>query len=145
VASPNESRSREGEILQAIIPPTTAVTLMPTRFSLVISASEPKFQKEIERASALLTIDETRPTTAVKMAETAMPTMINAKDERCARRFANLNVREVAANAPAAPQTIAPIDPTCAKPVMTAKTVPSDAPAVVPKIEGSASALLQTP
>jgi hypothetical protein len=30
-------------------------------------------------------------------------------------------------------------------PVMTATTVPSDAPAVVPKIEGSASALLQTP
>jgi hypothetical protein len=79
------------------------------------------------------------------MAETAIPTMIKAKDERLARRLANLNVREVAANAPTAPQTIAPRDPTCTNPVMTATTVPSDAPAVVPKIEGSANALLQTP
>ena len=128
-----------------MIAPIIAVMLMPTRFSFVTSASDPKFQKEIERASALLTIVETRPTTAVRIAEIAIPTIINAKDESCARRLANLNVREVAAIAPTAPQTIAPIDPTCAKPVMTANTVPSDAPAVVPKIEGSAKALLQTP
>jgi hypothetical protein len=125
--------------------PTIAVMLMPTKFSLVMSASDPKFQKEIERASALVTIAETRPTTAVNIAETAIPTMIKAKDESWARRLANLNVREVAAIAPTAPQTIAPIDPTCTKPVMTANTVPSDAPAVVPNIDGSARALLQTP
>jgi hypothetical protein len=128
-----------------MIAPITAVILMPTKLSRVIKARDPKFQNDIERASALVTIADTRPTTAVKMAETAIPTMINANDESCDRRFANLNVSEVAANAPNAPHAIAPIDPTCTTPVRTANTVPSDAPAVVPNIEGSANALLQAP
>ena len=71
--------------------------------------------------------------------------MINANDESCDRRFANLNVKAVAPNAPSAPHAIAPTEPTCTKPVKTATTVPSAAPAVVPKIDGSANALLQAP
>ena len=74
--------------------------LIPTKLSRVIKARDPKFQKEMERASALVTIAESRPTIAVMDADTAMPTMINAKDESCERRFANLKVRDVAASAP---------------------------------------------
>ena len=143
--SPKERRSSAGEIFQAITPPTIAVMLIPTKLSRVINANDPKFQNEIERASALVTIADTRPTTAVKIADTAIPTMIKANDDSCERRFANLNVKEVAANAPNAPHAIAPIEPTCTRPVKTASTVPSDAPAVVPSIEGSASALLHAP
>ena len=85
------------------------------------------------------------PTSAVKIADTAIPTRIKPKDDNAPRIAANLKVREVVSSAPIVPQAIAPIVPTCTRPVLIARTAPKDAPAAVPKIAGSATALLQAP
>jgi hypothetical protein len=113
--------------------------------SEVIKASEPKLQKEIERASARETIADAMPTNDVKMADTAIPTMIKAKDDNAPRIPANLKVKDVVKSAPIVPQAIAPMLPTSTKPELIARTAPNEAPAAVPRIAGSATALLQAP
>ena len=145
VASPSESRSSDGAIFQAMTTPIAVVIAIPIKLSEVINASEPKLQKEIERASARDTIAEAIPTKDVKIADTAIPTMIKAKDDKAPRIAANLNVRDVVNNAPIVPQAIAPMVPTCTNPELIASTAPKDAPAAVPRIAGSATALLQAP
>ena len=85
------------------------------------------------------------PTSEVKIAETAIPTMIKVKEESAPRSAANLKVSDVVRSAPTVPQIIAPIVPTSTKPELIARTAPKAAPAAVPKIAGSATALLQAP
>ena len=85
------------------------------------------------------------PTKEVKIADIAIPTMINVKEESDPLIDANLKVSAVVNNAPTVPLAIAPKDPTCTTPELIASTAPKDAPAAVPKIAGSATALLQAP
>jgi len=102
----------------------------------VTNAKDPKLQKEIERASARETMADTIPTSAVKIADTAIPTRIKPKDDNAPRIAANLKVSEVVSSAPIVPQAIAPIVPTCTRPALIARTAPNDAPAAVPRIAG---------
>jgi hypothetical protein len=115
------------------------------RFSEVIKASEPKLQNDIDRASALEAIAVAIPTNEVKIAETAIPTMIKVKEDKAPLNAANLNVSEVASKAPKVPQKIAPTVPTSTNPELMARTAPNAAPADVPRIAGSATALLHAP
>jgi hypothetical protein len=92
--------------------PITVVIAIPIKFCGVTKARDPKLQKEIERASALETMADAIPTSEVKIAETAIPTMIKVKDERVPRMAASLKVSEVVNYAPIVPQAIAPIVPT---------------------------------
>jgi hypothetical protein len=71
--------------------------------------------------------------------------MINANDESAPRIAANLKVSDVVSSAPIVPQAIAPIVPTSTSPELIARTAPNEAPAAVPRIAGSATALLQAP
>ena len=104
---------------------------------LLTSESEPNDQNEIERASGLLTAESVSPTIALRIAETPMPIVINCNAER-----ASENVSKVAAIAPIAAQTTAPAEPMLTKLVSTPSRTPSDAPAEVPRIAGSAKGLL---
>jgi hypothetical protein len=88
------------------------VTVTPIRFSAVTNAKDPRLQKEIDRASARDAMAAAIPTSEVKIADTAIPTMINVKDESALLIDANLKVTAVATSAPAVPEAIAPMLPT---------------------------------
>ena len=123
----------------------TVVIATPIKLSAVIKAKEPRLQNEIERASDRDAIADAMPTKEVKIADIAIPTMINVKEESDPLIDANLKVSAVVNKAPTVPLAIAPKDPTCTTPELIASTAPKDAPAAVPKMAGSATALLQAP
>jgi len=86
--------------------------MMPIRFSFVTNANEPRLQNEIDLASARLRTADVIPTSDVKIAETAIPTMIKLNEDNAPRIVANLKVIDVASRAPAVPQASAPSEPT---------------------------------
>ena len=106
----------------------------------VTSAKEPKDQNEMERASGREIMERAKPTSAVKIAETPIPIVISCRAER-----ANEKVSNVASRAPIAANTTAPILPIVTILRSTPVTTPIAAPAVVPRIAGSARGLLVDP
>jgi hypothetical protein len=66
----------------------------------VIKAKEPRLQNEIERASDRDAIADAMPTKEVKIADIAIPTMINVKEESDPLIDANLKVSAVVSKAP---------------------------------------------
>ena len=66
----------------------------------------------MERASARLRTADVIPTSEVKMAETAIPTIIKLNDDKAPRKAAYLNVIDVASKAPAVPKANAANEPT---------------------------------
>ena len=104
------------------------------------SESEPKAQNETERASALSTIEMARPTTALRIADTPMPIITS-----CIELRASEKTRSVEPSAPIVANTTEPTDPIETTLKKTPRRTPSDAPAEVPIIAGSASGLFAPP
>jgi hypothetical protein len=104
--------------------------------SLLTRASDPRDQKDIERASGLSAIEIAIPEIALSSAEVAIPTITNCRVLRESEK-----VRSDAMRAPIVAATVIEKVPIDAAPIVIARVAPKAAPAEVPIIEGSASGL----
>ena len=143
--SPSESKSKLGAIFSASAIPISVKTSNGIKSLELVSANEPKFQNEMDRASARVIAVVSNPTIAEIVAETDRPIMTKLRGERFRSSVAKRSVTSVASNAPTAAIAIAPTDPIITTFASTPITTANAAPAEVPKIAGSANGLFVAP